>query len=1219
MPCAVCGLLAIGAPTADAMLGPLSGWTDLAEGRWQAAQERFAADHAADPADWRAAIGLAALQELQGDTASAAKILASGLSRASADPFAAGVLAHLAQLAPRLPDGGASLLPVIEPLARGTRPAPHPEAAALALDAAVEILRQDGRGDDALALLRARAGQLTRWTVLGPYGRFERLALWQTQPPERDDLDPSDDPIGAAGVRPFAVELNPADGRLVIPLSMHSVGVVYAAGRFETPTRGWYRVRAASPVSFRLWIDGKERVTADRIGARPATALATTLELPAGPHTVLVKLANGSRFAWFTLGVTASAASNETATIDASPDVSRLDDPAAALAAAWWLRARGLDREAGSVLEALATRWPDSPLWVALWGLHLRDAQTGSAAEEDFAQARGLLERAVQASPGWSRPRLWIAEMDAGAGRTQDAWEATSKLLTAAPEDVDAARLAARLALGRGWNVEARGWLERARRSAPGRIDLLSDAVELYGRIGAPDAQRAALAEWGRRAPEQDDWIDRLSADAAFSFDGSPAARARVEAALAAWDRLLALRPGHLYAALAKARLLADVGREVEGLALLDAWAARYPYEAVIELRRAGLLAQRGDDQSAERALRRSLELDRSQIEIGETLIRRGEPDPLAQYLADGAAILASAPPPAEGVDSALLADISAVEIDREGGQTELYQGIHKVYTRAGVEREGELQPLPRARIEALRLHKPDGRVVDVEPNHRPLNLPQLGPGDAIEYVWRRYTPPLEPIPGALDNSTVWLFQNDDRAYVLSRYVVIHDQDLPVAACGNTGGIEVTDRIEQGHRIRDHIGRALPVLRLEPHVADREEITPHIRLALGADWQDYGDLVRSALQGALMIDAPLPAMVEQVRKQAGGQDPRRLARAIHEVVTRGLRPGQQSLSLGLPASVNASAGEGNRTTVALALARAFALDARLILARTHDRNGIDLDCPLPAIFHYPLAAIVVDQQPLLMDFNEGDHPFDTIPPAYSGADALEVPLDPARPAGIVTLPVRSAPLLRQTHAQLVLSPEGEVEGTVQYTFRGSYGSFVRRLLRELPAERLELMFQSLAAEPFPGALLRGRQVQGDDDPAADLILTLTIAHGRFARATTDGLALPIVTDPTGLLQEFASLPIRRYALRLDAEVYRLDEIELTPPPGWSFGPLPERTALESPFGRLLLDATRRGEALIVRREVTIPLRRVEPVDYQDLREFAQAIDTAERRELTIGR
>jgi tetratricopeptide (TPR) repeat protein len=1192
--------------TALGAFGPLSGWERLGSGAIDEARALFVADQGQLAERFGSALGMAALHSAEGDLASEAKLLAQALTVETQDPLSAAVVARLSFLAPQLPDGGAELAPVLEPIARGARFVVDPEVQSLAIETLAEIWQRQGELERATQLLVDAAGRLTRYQLSGPYGRLDRLALWQPQAPERPGFDVASAAPEPTGHIPQRLEIDCADGRLVVPLVFHAVGVVFASSQFEAKTAGLYRVRASSPVSFRLFIDDRELLTADRVGARPAFSLAAETKLSAGPHRITVKLANAHRFPTLTVGIVASQADDHEKTpsaIDGPFDYERIDNGAALLAANWWLRARGLDREAGLALEAATRRWPDSPFWALQLGEHYRDAETGSAAEEDYELARQWLERAAK-YPSWQRPRRLLAEMDDIAGRHQEAWDAASAL-TGERSSPELLQLIGRIAVRRGWWTEARSALETVAEIAPGRDASWRELKELYRKLGVSEPLTRAMQQLARRDAADDDWPDRL------------AELRRYDEALEAWDRLIAAQPGHVYGRLGRVRLLIDLNRYAEALDDLERMVELFPFEGLVHYRRAGVLSLLGREVDATAALKRALELEPSRQDWRAALIGRDAIAAWSEYLVDAESIIKQAPAPDAGIDSALLADISATEIDRYGGQSELYQGIHKVYTRDGVEHEGVLTVLPGARIEALRLHKPDGRTVDVEPNHRPLNLPGLEPGDAIEYVWRRYTAPLSYLPGAADNSTFWLFQNDDRSYQLTRYVLIHDPNLQVKTCGQLEGIEQNDALVRGSRVRDFVGRNLPVLRLEPHLADRTEVTKHLRLSMGASWNDVGDVVRAALLGTTIADAPFPELAKEIRRRAESNRPEALARALHQVVNERFRPGETALSLATPASVSASRGEGNRVTIALTLARSLGLDARLVFARTRDRKGRELDCPNSQIFGFALAEIVTDKGRYFLDYSDANQRFDWIPPVLEGSDALEVPLDTSLPVSLIQLPTRPRQILRDSTVKLRLAPNGTVDGTLRVTLRGGFAGFFRRLLNELPADRLELMWQSIAQETFAGSRVLAHRVRGANDDELDLDLEIDFAGGTYARSSSRGLELPTVLDPSRLLEEYGSFPQRRYPLLVDADLARRDRIELQLPANVRVDQLPAAVNLAPKFGSYRVEITHQDGQLILEREVQVPLQRIEPTDYQDFREFAQQIDQAERREVSV--
>ena len=1203
------------------------GWTQLLAGKGREAEEMFAARLAARPADLSAAIGLASSLEARDDLAGAQLTLVRALLADPPGPEAAGAFAMLVGLSPRAPDGGGAALQLYDDIAAGRRLAAVPDARAMAFESLAGVLARRERPAEGFARLVGDGGRATAWTLVGPFGRFDRLDLLRPFPPESGDLSA---PAGrAADGRPaLRLDTTFSDGKVVVPVQYRTFGVVYAATDVVADAPTTVRLVAASPTSFALFVDGARALLVDRTRSHPPEAPAVRATLSAGRHRLLAKIANSGRFTPFILYVEPATpgaatgvrsapvqgAADGTATVapwpaplDDPPAIDAATPPATAFAAVAWLRARGLDERLGAALQQLRSTWPKAPLVAAMFGEWSLAARTGKSVEEDLAKARTLLGEAVKGDPRLLRARLLIARMDEDAGQLKEAWQGTEEALAAAPDDPESLLAQFRVAMKRGWFPEAERRIDRARALAPGRSDFLDAAIDLYRKYGAQRKLGEALAAKFARDPLEEGWPDFL------------VAAGRADEARAAWRAMIANRPSYLYPRLGLARVEVDQGDPAAALAALDDAARLFPDEAFIPYRRAAVLSLRGDDDAAGTELKRTLELEPSRIAIWESLTRRGVADPLRPWLGDAEQILKDASRPTTGVDSALLADVASTFIDRQGGQTELYQGIHAVYTRAGVEREGELEIQPGARLQGLRIHKQDGRYADVAAGEkRPVNLPGLEPGDAVEYVWRRYIDPYGGIPGSLDNRTLFLFQGEDREYNFSRYVIAHDKDLPVEVCGNMRGLTTTDETKGGLRVRSWTARRMPRLAAEPHIADQLEVVPNIRLGLGETWADLGSLVKSGLAGMLVPDAPLPALADEVRKRAGNGGPDALARALHAVVTEKIRPGGAPLAMGVPASVSASAGEGNRAAVALALAQMLGLDARLVLARPIEYKGRQLDCPSPGAFGYALVKIVAGGNERYLDYGEADYPFDAFPARLAGADGLEIPLALDAPATIVAIPRRETGPVEESDADLTLDAEGRVSGVVTTTTRGALGAVLRRMLREVPVDQRPNVFRQLAGDAFPGASVDDSELTGLDDPEADLRIQLKISGGSWGRRTPTGFALPLVSRPLKLLAEYASLQQRVSALLIDTQEQRRDEIRLHYPEGLAPVESPAPAARGEKFGGYALLVKRQPNTITTVRQVNMPPGRIEPADYPLFRSFAQFVDDAESREVILA-
>lgn len=1208
-------------------LSPSEGWRLLLEGRNSAAQEAFIARLDGERADPDAAIGLAAITEARGDRAAALAFLQMVPGDAEDARLVPGAWSRAASLTYRAHDGAAAALPFLASIAGAERPA-APEVRSLVSLAYADALARLGEFERAMEHSTEKAGRLDTWTLIGPFGRFSPLDLARPFPPEEGILDTEDLEAGRSRLEPFRLDTIFPQGRVLVPLQFRATGIVYAISDVIADRDLRVRARVSSNSSYVLFVDGREALRVDRDLEHPALAQEMELELPEGRHRLAVKLANSGRHVSLDViledparGLAPEGLRNVPVagdfvgtgrarvtpnSIDLRATSASVEDPAGLLASAWWLRGRDLDREAGLLLEAALSRWPSSSLLTYLMGEHLKNAATGASATEDLARARGLLEKALSEDPSLVRARLLLAEMDEAAGQLDEAWKRTIEALESRPGNPDALVLRARLALREGWFQEARRFIEEARASAPGRLDLLDMEIQLYRSTNALVELEEALEKKGRLAPGSEDWAEHLSA------------AGRSEEALAAWQAMIDVRPSYLYGWLGLSRLLTDLGRYGDALATLDQAQGMFPYEAWIPYRRAGLLALRGDDEGAEKSLEKALELDPSRIEIRATLEERRGRRVADPWLVDVPELIAAASRPAAGVDSALLADTAVVVIDRFGGQSEVYQGVHAVYTREGVDQEGELQLQPGARIERIRIHKADGRRVDVAlPPRPPISLPGLEPGDFIEYVWRRYIPPMNIIPGALDNRSLFLFQGPEREYDFSRYVVIHDDALAVEVCGRDDGLETSDEREGNLRIRSWTGRSMPQLALEPHIPSQLEIIPHIRLGMGIAWSDVGDLVRAAMKGNLHRDEPLPTLAGRVRAEAGSSKDLDLARALHLVVGREIGVGASALRLGTPASVSASLGEGNRALIALALARELGLEASLVLARPIELSGRELGCPTPGLFSYALVEVDTESGPVYLDFNDLNHPFDSMNARFSGSDALRVPLRAERDPEIFELPRRDPELLERVDAAVSLSPEGLVSGRLSLTSGGTLAAALRKAFREMPIDNQPLAYRSLASRIFPGAEVVDSFIRGVDEESGPIVIDLVFQGGQLGRRTPTGVALPVVAGPLPLASEYGQRERRAYPMLLDLREKRIDRFEIDLPQGLGLAFEARDLSLSGPFGDYALEVSAEEQRLVIERRADIPPRRIEPDEYPAFREFSRAIEEVEKQELLL--
>src|SRR5215467_12485692 len=151
------------------------------------------------------------------------------------------------------------------------------------------------------------AGLITRWRIVGPFGKYNNVDFERRWPPETDRFfkprypsDPEPNVLkndrrthGAITVDPSA-EIAPErfwfrDGTITMPEYFPSSGVFYAAGEVDLAATTRSRIDVLSSGSYEVFVDGRRALLHDvRYAAGPSRD-SGSLALAAGHHRILVK------------------------------------------------------------------------------------------------------------------------------------------------------------------------------------------------------------------------------------------------------------------------------------------------------------------------------------------------------------------------------------------------------------------------------------------------------------------------------------------------------------------------------------------------------------------------------------------------------------------------------------------------------------------------------------------------------------------------------------------------------------------------------------------------------------------------------------------------------------------------------------------------------------------------------------------------------------------
>jgi Tfp pilus assembly protein PilF len=1020
------------------------------------------------------------------------------------------------------------------------------------------------------------------------------------------------------------VELARDDAARPLHLDQTTAGARLSPGVHRVSLRSWSADRG---------LDALVRVTAPDGGALEHARLSAAPE-------VLARARRGAS------GVTPLenakdplAASRAGAGADATP---------AALAQAIELEAalRGTDQRAQPTqlerwLEALVARTPES----AEAALDARRALAAELGERDPSRARALLEEVLASSPTHTGALLDLAELYAEQSRV----------------------------------VEARRFVQRARRAAPDDARVLARALAFDDRHGALGADPAALFALAERAPTQAhleaaaeaaqsrgdmaryfDYAARLlkrepaswrwvyaRADAAtramaLGGEGSAAAVAEIEKLLV---QRLALMPSGHATARALLRVLVGAGRLEDARALVAARRAAYPARTEPLSLAATLALHEGDRTKANEWVRAALALrpqDRDLRRLGRQLDDAGEA--FAERHALDVHELSARPPQAGAVDAGaevlgtsvavrlfdnglgqvLREDVVRVHDARKARGYRLFtlpytagREIVEVLTAERVTRGGDRRPAVDVYDEAP-VGKDGGVYTDVQTHV--VDLGELADGDVLHVRTRT-----ELVGGQnLFGDFFGLVENIQRDVPVGEWRVVVDAPRERMLSSGGRGAPVAEITEEGERRvwtwrRSDVPRVEP----EPNMPPFFEVADALSVSTYGDWAALGRWYADLVAPQLRVNAELRELAREVT--AGAETTAEKVRRLYEHVVTETR--YVGIELGIHGWKPYPVTEVHRrrygdckdkASLLVALLGVVDVDARLVLVRTAD-NGVL--APEPAsMWAFNHAIAWVPELDLFLDGTAERSGATELPTLDQGAMALLVaPAGSEEPSRLVQIPLASADdHLNTSRYVLRVAADGTLSLRGSERFTGAGNAEHRRQLND-PATRVEEMQRSLASA-LPGAVVHSVEVTDLSLSARELGYDIEATiPGRATEVGEGELALPISLYPHGLVGSYARRSERKLPVWLDHPWRIRNEMRYVLPDGWEIADLPASSRVESEHLIFTQRIERTEDGFLVEEDTQIRSRSIPAESYAELQRAAAEADAIMQRRVRLRR
>jgi tetratricopeptide (TPR) repeat protein len=878
----------------------------------------------------------------------------------------------------------------------------------------------------------------------------------------------------------------------------------------------------------------------------------------------------------------------------------------------------GAPGEAEEVMERLLER---APRFVSGWllGAQLASEDTLRPARFVRDRTRQMLERALSIDAGAARARYHLATMELDEERPDKALEQIGDLDGWRP-----ALLRYQAYRDRGWQHEAEEALRAARRANPEACTPIETEVALAREHHDVMTAGRLAAELVRCIPTATEVAD--------------VARERGDARMvvAEYRRLLAIdgTRERWRASLAEALLRAGEAREAAEV--LRRLVMDYPRTADYRRQLAEAHVALGERMKAEEVLRTGLGEMPEAEELHRALAALGQGNLLDPYRVDGQAIIAEFARAGRRYETpaVIVLDRTVMRVFATGARLVLTHNIVRVQTKEGIDKWGEVTLPQDADVLTLRTVKADGTTREPEEiaGKQSISVPDLEPGDYVEFEYVDRMPPLGAFPGGFLSERFY-FQSFDAPLDRTEYVVVVPEGFSVGgavgrgprllvdrrgaapeAVVTRGGVAPADKkgSQEAVQVITWSGRSEPQLVPEPQQAPFTEYVPSVRVAAGVSFEQWRDFVRDQSFGALRANAELRALA---RRLTAGKGAAGKVQALDDWVRHNIKEGG---SITEPAIAVLARGEGSRVSLLRALLQAAGIHSSVWLVRP--QTSAVLEGALPDLEGYDEAVLAVDtgeagggRQPMLLDPRYRHMPTALVSPLLRGQRALV--LEAGERARFALVPAGRDVRRIALSAELEASGDGKVE--VREHLEGWPAVEYREALDQIAPDRLRPEFeQRLVGFFFPGATLEDLEVSKHEDDGRGLEVRYRFHAPALARAEGRRLVLG-APFPAMLGRAYVQVARRTTPL----EVLYAPPTEVTAHIRLPAGAQATAVAAveEGGFGEFVQKVTAgAGEVALESRFVMQPMR-IAPERYAEFTRFAEGVDAAESRiaEITL--
>ena len=1078
--------------------------------------------------------------------------------------------------------------------------------------------------------VEARKGEIKRWWLCGPFGSFGLIDFDRSFPPETAAPIGRSYENGGETLSPLRYDADKY-GVSFGDLSDNG-GVFYAVSFVRLDEGGEFVFRLVTRDLARLYVDDRPVLTVDSRKEYPRALHEAALRLGGGWHKITLKFGDRTPYILYKLHLTGPdgmpvsfKAQNEPPAEGRYGDggMETVGEPHGAMR--YWEKRLGQEpdtynaffaalaafglRDHERLKRILARAFSFNPSFAPLYllrGFHAADDPSmppqiaGDRAKADMRRALDLDDRQALA-------RYQLVNDDIDRGQFEDAVAKLRGLEKTAPGYFLWPKSLFSIYESQGWRKEAEDAAEQAYRlngrspdhlramyyyySGKSRFDKAS---ELADRIDAIDGPGRTKAEWlasvGDYAGAEKSYLDAI--DWAPENDGLKSVfadfymkRGRLDEAESLY-RELSTRPGR---ETAYARKIADA------LSLL------------------------GDREKALATLREALDREPEDFSLRQALAFHEGREILGEYTLSGDGVIADYRKENWKPDAGALIvlDEYVARIFPDGSSIGRTHIITLVRTKKAQVRYGEVFLPSRSELYGIRVIKPDGRVLVPEKisGKTSVTMPDLEPGDFVEYDYVQGSAPDRRLPGGRLFSVRFFFQSLHAPTYRSRFIVIAPKEIEANIFHINYGLDQPDEKTQGGlKVTSYSNEKLGAIIPEPFMPVEDETLPIVHVSLPVKWVEVRDLLRQKISSRMRVTEELKAFLNSHTSERDSEY--ETVKRLYDAIIEEIEGEDNNSDFNLSAAHILQMKKGNRLLLLSLLLKMRGIKNTFVLARPINIREIPYPNANFKIYDDALLRVEFrDGGTLFLDANYKESVFGRPSPLFSGAKALVLG-EGGEP--FTTLPAWSTiGDNKEVSLYVKLDKEGSAVCEAVERISGYYSVSLRRRLKKIPRDQVNTFFELILNKNFPGTSLTWVEMRNIEDSGKPIELHYTFTVRRLARRFGRHLRIEKGFFPIDLLLNYIRIPSREYPLLINGvnSGYNTTLIEL--PEGFAVEQAPAGRTIESPFGIYRLDVKEDPGRLAITRDFSIPIQRVEREDYMDFYKFCSEVDQLEREDFVF--